>query len=205
MLPRAKNPPLAWAAVSRRCELGDGLGYCSRGLAQESTSPTAITLVRESVVLESWSLTSARMTNNFIRRSSSRRGRSTRRPHVTHLTPISAPSRTTRQSKPPHGCGFLSRSTSPTANGIGSAFTIGVVPPCAAQPRCERRWLHQSRNTKAAGNRAHLLFGNRVGTIHCVLDGHRDEVFEYLDVIGVHNARVDRDTPKFSSAGHLRG
>src|SRR5215213_703173 len=140
-----------------------------------------------------------------MRRSRSRRGRRTRRPQVTHLTPMSAPSRTTLQSRPPQGCGFLSRTTSPTANGIGSELTIKLAPPCAALPRCKWCRLHQSRNTKATRHRAHLLFGDRVGTIHCVLNSHGYQIFENLDVFGVDNARVDRDAPEFPSAGHLCG
>src|SRR5215213_8017007 len=138
-----------------------------------------------------------------MRRSRSRRGKSTRRPHVTHLTPMSAPSRTTLQSYPPQGCGFLSRTTSPTANGVGSELTIRLVLPWALQPRCGNCQLHESGNAHASGNGAHLLFRYRVGSIHRVLDCHSDQVLENLDIVWVHDAWVDPDAPKFLGAGHL--
>src|SRR5687768_11852239 len=113
-----------------------------------------------------------------MRLSRSRRGRSTRRPQVWHLTPISAPSRTTLQSSPPHGCGFLSRTTSPTANGIGSDFTIGRVSTELCTGALGSCRLHQSRDAKSAGYSTHFFLGECVGAIHRVLNGHGDQVLE---------------------------
>src|SRR5712691_3521578 len=51
--------------------------------------------------------------------SRSRRATSTRRPQVAQRRPMSAPSRTTRQVSPPHGCGLRSTTTSSRKNGTG--------------------------------------------------------------------------------------
>src|SRR5438309_3798700 len=51
--------------------------------------------------------------------SRSRRAISTRRPQVEQRRPMSAPSRTTRQVSPPHGCDLRSTTTSSRKNGSG--------------------------------------------------------------------------------------
>jgi hypothetical protein len=114
--------------VARRQLVGHGIGHGGCRIAQGTDSPAVTVPCNRSTFSGTPSVSDARATKSFNRRSRSRRGNSTRRPHVRHLTPISAPSRTTLQSNPPHGCGFLSRTTSPTANGIGSDFTIGLNP-----------------------------------------------------------------------------
>jgi hypothetical protein len=48
----------------------------------------------------------------LTRRANSRRGNNTRRPHLRHSNPISAPRRTTRHSYPPQGWGLRKRKMS---------------------------------------------------------------------------------------------
>src|SRR5438552_16932465 len=59
--------------------------------------------------------------------SRSRRATRTRRPHVPQRRPISAPSRTTRQLSPPHGCCFLKTTTSSRENGTGPFARVCVM------------------------------------------------------------------------------
>lgn len=59
-------------------------------------------------------------------------------------------------------------------------------------PREERGFaLHQSGNAKAAGECAHLLFGERGGSIHSVLNGHGNQILEDIDVVRINNTGID--------------
>ena len=70
------------------------------------------------------------------RRSNSSRASITRRPHVRHLIPMSAPTLVTPHSKPPHGCCFRMCAMSPMLTFIGP---IGLIGPIRYAPLLTRR------------------------------------------------------------------
>src|SRR6266540_6287805 len=69
----------------------------------------------------------ARLRKVLSLRSNWLRGKRTRCSQVAQRKPISAPSRTTDQSLPPQGCGFLKRTTSPTCTSTKRAVLIVAV------------------------------------------------------------------------------
>src|SRR5258708_711159 len=73
------------------------------------------------------SVSIARESTCFVRRSTSARGNNTRRPHFSQRRPISAPRRTTCQSYPPQGCGLRKRKRSPKLSCIGAMHSFALA------------------------------------------------------------------------------
>jgi len=95
------------------------------------------------------------VTKLLILRSSSARGNSTRRPHVSQRNPISAPRRTIRQVSPPQACGLRNRTTSSSESWIGDVLLFISHHLCFNPPG-----QHFSQRTVFQGtpaSRSHLL------------------------------------------------
>src|SRR5947209_2859285 len=74
-----------------------------------------------------------RSTKRIMRRSTVERGSRTRRPQVWHLSPMSAPRRTTSQTEPPQGCCLRSSTTSPTLKST-TGMSLLMFQPQLARP-----------------------------------------------------------------------